>query len=111
MISSSQNAVRPFRYSKPNRWLSAALRRDEFFFATRSPEVPIDKHLCQNRRDLQAAADEGRRFSRWEEAYSLSSAVPMVEVRRACSRKQLSLRRSDALSHIQFFKGRKLQPK
>jgi hypothetical protein len=46
----------------------------------------------------------------WE-AYSLSSTVPMVEVRRAYSRKQLSLRRSDTLRHIQFFKKRKLQPK
>src|SRR5688572_19884408 len=77
--------------------------------AVQPRKYPIDKYLCQNRRELQAAANRDRRFSRWEEAYSLSSAVSMIEVWRAC--KQLSLRRSDRLRHIQFFKKRKLQPK
>jgi hypothetical protein len=74
--------------------------------STRSINTYVKTDVSFKQRRTEAEDSHGS-----EEAYSLSSTVPMVELRRACSRKQLSLRRSDALSHIQFFKKRKLQPK
>jgi len=56
--------------------LSAAICvRDPSSRAVQPGRTPIDKYLCQNRRELQAAANSGRRFSRWKETYSLSPAL------------------------------------
>jgi hypothetical protein len=65
--------------------------------STRSIDTYVKTDVSFKQRLTEAEDSHVRR-----EAYSLSSTVPMVEVRRACSRKQILFRRSDALSHIQF---------
>jgi hypothetical protein len=65
--------------------------------STRSIDTYVKTDVSFKQRRTEAEDSHVRR-----EAYSLSSTVPMVEVRRACSRKQILFRRSDALSHIQF---------
>jgi hypothetical protein len=97
--------------SKPAAAQRGYLRRDEFFFATAQPGSTRSTNTY-----VKTDASFKQRRTEAEDSHGGRKLFPLlcstdVEVRRACSREQFSLRRSDSLSYIQSLRKRKSPPK